>query len=103
VVAFVQQATLRWPTSGRNAPASGATSSRVDALLSEASDKVAGRVAVKLAAAKVAFQRKYGEFPEEVQQAIRHVPQVLDADQEDYECPTCGSVGIAEDPVRRRR
>jgi hypothetical protein len=73
----------------------------VDALLTDASDKVAHDVAVKIAGARANFKRRYGSEPDEVLDFVRelavsqfdegwNVPAQLPAD-----CPACRSPGAA--------
>jgi hypothetical protein len=69
----------------------------VDALLADAIDKVTRGVNVKLAQAKAAFTRKYGEMPDELQDLIRRIaPHTGLSDEAAADCPACGSIGLAE-------
>jgi hypothetical protein len=69
----------------------------VDALLADASDRVTHRVNVKLAQARAAFTKRYGEMPDELQDLIRRMaPRTGLSDEAVADCPACGSVGVAE-------
>jgi hypothetical protein len=69
----------------------------VDALLADASDRVAYGVTVKLAAAKAAFTQKYGEMSDELRDLIQRISERHNKDEEAIaDCPACGSVGVAE-------
>jgi hypothetical protein len=66
----------------------------VDALLAEVRDKVAHRVEVKLAAAKVAFNSRFAAA--EVRAVVEQlVPDFDEAEEATAKCPACGSVGVA--------
>jgi hypothetical protein len=68
----------------------------VDALLANASDKVAHRVQVRLAAAKVAFEDKYGSLSDEIRElAVSMEPRFDESEESLAECPACGSPGVA--------
>jgi hypothetical protein len=73
----------------------------VDALLTDASDKVAHDVAVKLAGARANFRRRYGKEPAEVLDLVRRLsePQVDEGWQVPAQlradCPACHSLGVA--------
>ena len=70
----------------------------VDALLADASDKVAHHAGVKLAQALAAFDQRYGEESPEVLDLIRRlaIPPVLGRDQALADCPACEALGVAE-------
>lgn len=98
VVAFVQHADALLADLGHDrATFWGAQLDVVDALLADASDKVAHGVAVKLAAARANFERRYGEEPVEVLCLVRRLasPQSLGTGQERAYCPACESPGVA--------
>jgi hypothetical protein len=98
VVAFVQHADALLADLGRDrAKFWGGQLAVVDALLADASDKIAHHVEVKLAAARASFDRRYGEEPDELLHLVRRLanPQVLENDQAPIECPACESLGIA--------
>jgi hypothetical protein len=68
----------------------------VDALLADASDKVAYRVQVKLATAKAASAAKYREIPAEVREFIKGMTPLFDEMKEAIaDCPACGAQGVA--------
>lgn len=68
----------------------------VEALVANATDKVARRVAVKLAAAKANFDTKYKGMPTEVLEMLRKVATgVADDDEQGLACPVCETSGIA--------
>jgi hypothetical protein len=69
----------------------------VDALLADASDKVAHSVKVKLANARANFQREWGNAPPQILRAIRKMAkgEPDEAEQEPAECPACASTGVA--------
>ena len=69
----------------------------VDALLADASDKVAHRVKVKLAQARANFERQYGQQPAEILQIVHRMANVqpLNNNQARTECPACESTGVA--------
>jgi hypothetical protein len=99
VVAFVQYADAVLADLGRDRAAFwGGQLDVVDALLADASDKVAHRVGVKLAQALAAFERRYGEEPPEMLGFVRGLalPHALDGDQALADCPACESLGVAD-------
>jgi hypothetical protein len=73
----------------------------VDALLADASDKIAHGVAIKLASAHANFRRRFGHEPAGVLELVRQLsePQVEEVWQLPAErpadCPACRSVGTA--------
>jgi hypothetical protein len=69
----------------------------VDALLKDASDKIAHRVEVRLAAAAAALERRYAADGETVLTALRALSRSasLAVDQRFHPCPVCDSYGIA--------
>jgi hypothetical protein len=69
----------------------------VDALLADAGDKVAHRVAFRIAAAKARIERRIASEGEQVLQPLRTLsePAILAADQRPEECPVCEAYGIA--------
>ena len=98
VVAFVQHADALLADLGRDRAAFwDGQLEVVDALMADAIDKVAHRVAVKLAAARADFQRQYGHQPAELLQFIRQLagPKNLGAYQQPVDCPACTSPGVA--------
>lgn len=99
VVAFVQYADAVLADLGRDrAVFWDGQLEVIDALLADASDKVAHRVGVNLAAARANFERQYGEVPEVLLDLVRRLanPQVFDDDQAPVECPACESLGVAD-------
>lgn len=98
LVAFVQQtdATLADLGKGRG-DFWGDRLAVVDALLDVATDKVARRVLVKLAAAKAAFDKKFADLPQELQELARRLPPSFDRSRESScLCPACESDGVAQ-------
>jgi hypothetical protein len=76
----------------------------VDVLLADATDKLAHRVAVKLAAAEASYSHEYGTMARSAVHAIRRALEVsksesLDLDQGFMLCPVCESRGLAEGMV----
>jgi hypothetical protein len=73
----------------------------VDALLTDASDKVAHDVAVKLASAQANFTRRFGNEPAEVLALVRRLsaPQIDERrpppTECEADCPACESMGTA--------
>ncbi len=69
----------------------------VNALLADASDKLAHRVEVRLAAAEAMIDRRYESEGEPVIRALRALSKSvpLTIDQRFRDCPVCGSDGIA--------
>jgi hypothetical protein len=72
----------------------------VDALLSDASDKMAHRVEVKFAAARASYEREYGDLPTRqaaLLKAAREVvrPLTFTRQQREMNCPVCRSAGVA--------
>lgn len=70
----------------------------VDALLADASDKVAHDVAVKLAVARAYLRRRFENLPDEVVvfvTAMEEAPEDPGGDQVSADCPACGSLGLA--------
>jgi hypothetical protein len=98
VVAFVQQADEFLDDLGRDrAVFWGPHLAVVDALLADASDKLAYRVQLKLAAAHANFELRYGGQPAEILELVRRLakPQVLDNQEERAPCPSCESPAVA--------
>jgi hypothetical protein len=99
LVAFVQHADALLTDLGRDRAAFwGPQLSVVDALLADASDKVAHRLAVKIAAAKANFHRLYSDTPGEVVELVRRLAAAEErgmADEEPADCPACGSRGMS--------
>jgi hypothetical protein len=98
VVAFVQHADALLADVGHDrAEFWGGRLAVVDALLADASDQVAHRVAVKLAAARANFQRQYGQVAEELLHVVRQLAEfrTVSWGQERAACPACGSAGVA--------
>src|SRR5258708_19086988 len=98
VVVFVQHADALLAGVGHDrAEFWGGWLAVVDALLADASDKVAHLVAVKLAAARANFQRQYGQVAAELVHLVRQLAksQALDFGQESAACPACASPGVA--------
>jgi hypothetical protein len=78
----------------------GAHQEDVDALLGDASDKVAERVKMKLAAAKATLEKKYGVMTDEMLKAIWGITPRIDAMLESTApCVVCGSDGVAEGEI----
>jgi hypothetical protein len=68
----------------------------VEALLADASDKVAHRVQVKLKNAEVAFDERYGELPVGLRSRVTSLTLGCDSSREIHiDCPACGCTGIA--------
>lgn len=69
----------------------------VDALLADASDKVAHSVKVKLANARANFQREWGNASPQILRAIRKMAkgELDEPEQEPAKCPACASTGVA--------
>ena len=98
LVAFVQHADALLEDLGRDRTAFWDVQlAVVDALLSDASDKIAHRVEVKLAQALANFERQYGGSPPEMLRLVRSLanPRILDDDQALADCPACESPGVA--------
>jgi len=68
----------------------------VDALLSDASDKAARDLEVKLAQARAYLSQHFGDKPAELLEAVRQLadPGRYGPDQKPGECPICGSMGL---------
>jgi hypothetical protein len=97
LVAFVQQADATLADMGKSRTVFwGDKLGMVDALLADASDKVAHLVQVKLAAAKAAFEKKYAEVTSEMRDLIKKMTPYFDETAEaEAECPACGARGVA--------
>src|SRR5262249_955265 len=69
----------------------------VDALLTNASDRVLHAVEVKLAEARAYFAERYGNEPEQLVNLVRELSEPYgDGDDEvPTECPACQSLGLA--------
>jgi hypothetical protein len=69
----------------------------VDALLAEATDKTARKVAVRIAGARAEFERRYGDGPAEVLNLVRQMAASsrLDEATERIQCPACESPGVS--------
>src|SRR5262249_19411670 len=71
----------------------------VDALLADATDKVAPRVAIRLAHAEARYAHEYGSMAPTVARIVRAAREVTSAalasDQAVMRCPVCESHGIA--------
>jgi hypothetical protein len=97
-VAFVQHAdALVADLGGDRGAFWGAQLAVVDALLADASDKVAHHVQVKVAAAHANFERLYGAEPSEFVEFVRKLRYSEDskAHWEPAVCPACSSTGMA--------
>ena len=68
----------------------------VDALLKDASDKVAHHVEVMIEAARASFNRRYGDEPHEVLEVVRRVAELQTVEYNELEsaCPACESEGV---------
>jgi hypothetical protein len=98
VVAFVQHADALLADLGHDRAAFWRMQlDVVDALLADASDKVAHRVKVKLAQSDAYFERQYGELAPGMLDLIRRlaIPRHLNDNQARTECPVCDSYGVA--------
>jgi DNA-binding Lrp family transcriptional regulator len=100
LVAFVQQADAFLADLGFPRPLFwDAQLAVVDALLADASDKVAHRVEVKLAEARANFQRQYGTAHAEVLDLVRRLATPQRFDEFEFpgpvDCPACASLGVA--------
>ena len=102
LVAFVQQADATLIDMGRpRATFWGDRLEVVDALLADASDKVAHRVQVKLKNAKVAFDKQFGDMADELRSVITSVTPVFDeTEKATAACPVCRCKGIASGDLR---
>jgi hypothetical protein len=97
LVAFVQQVDATLVDMGRSRDDFwGDRRAMVDALLVAASDKVTRRVQVKLAAARAAFEERYGETQRELREFVKTVVPRFDEREEVTECPACGCKGVAK-------
>lgn len=71
----------------------------VNALLADASNKIAHRVEVKLAEARANFERQYGDRPAQLLDLVRQLATPQRFDPWDYQkpvaCPACISPGVA--------
>lgn len=72
----------------------------VDALLSDVSDKIAHHVEVKLAAAKASYEREYRDLDATMVAILKAArstarPLTITPEQQQVECPACGSAGVA--------
>jgi hypothetical protein len=100
LVAFAQHADELLADLGRDrAQFWGGQLSAVDALLADASDKVAHDVEVQLAAAHASFERQFGEAPDEMLAIVQRLttPNFRGGDvgDERADCPVCDSHGVA--------
>lgn len=103
LVAFVQYADALLVDLGRDRDEFWGPTFRpvVDALLTDASDKIAHDVAIKLASARANFRRRYGKEPAEVLDLVRRLAEPQDDDgwqipaQRSADCPACESIGTA--------
>ena len=102
LVAFVQQADATLIDMERpRASFWGDRLDVVDALLADASDKVAHRVRVKLKNAKVTFDDKFDDMANEQRTFITSMTPVFDETEEaTAACPACGCKGIARGDMR---
>jgi hypothetical protein len=101
LTAFVQQADALLADLGRARSDFWAGQQMVvDALLADATDKVAHRVAIKLAAAEASFAHEYGSMDPQVARMVRIAREVsmtapLAPDESVMRCPVCESNGVA--------
>jgi len=96
--AFAQHAHLRLEDLGRDrGDFWGGQLTVIDTLLKEASDKLAHRVDVRLAAAEARLEHRYATEGKAVIDVVLAVSKstVLTADQRFRSCPVCDSFGIA--------
>jgi hypothetical protein len=101
LVAFVQQADATLIDMGRpRATFWGDRLDVVDALLADASDKVAHRVQVKLKNAKVAFGERYALLDELQSLVIMTTPVFDETEEATADCPVCRCKGIARGDQR---
>jgi hypothetical protein len=100
VVAFAQHADALLADLGHDRAAFwGGQLGVVDALLADASDKIAHDVAVKIAAARAYFERRFANLPEESVAyviAMEEAPDDLEGDELSADCPACESRGLAK-------
>jgi hypothetical protein len=98
VVAFVLHADAFLADLGRDrAEFWGGHLGVVDALVTEAADRTAREVAVRIAGARADLGRRYDDAPAEVLQLVRQLAGAakLDSGERRQECPACESPGVA--------
>ena len=70
-------------------------------MLADASNKVVYQVTLSFAAAKVAFEKRYGAMEDAVVAAVKATPLDYDDSSDAFvACPVCESRGVAEGDVR---
>jgi len=97
LLAFVQFADSLLADLGRDRKAFWGNQLMVaNALLKEASDKVAYRVEVKIQAARTWFEHEYRDLPKELRAEVVSYREAfwIRADEEGMRCPVCNSTGL---------